>query len=287
MRNNKLKLFAAASIASVCLGAMAGTAAAQQADSGTAAATPAATTEAAPAGADTARYEGRNLPELGWNDTLSGYSFDHDKFIGQRFSAVCPPRNIRDKNDDLYGTDVYPSNNPICVAALHAGKITAADGGPFTLQVNPGAESYSGSSRNEVDSANLPGTARSFVFLDAANTAAADEVQAPYIPRVKWDMKFTKSGFAYKKLRGQRFTFNCPAAPSGKLRGITGTDSYTLNAVICVAAVHAGKITKDGGLVHIQMDEGKKKLVGSIRNEIESRDGSGSNGTVSYVENSF
>ncbi|WP_179953859.1 LCCL domain-containing protein [Denitrobaculum tricleocarpae] len=284
MRTRNLKLFAAASIASACL---TGTAAAQNATTGQNTTTGTTAAQEAPSGIDTARYEGRNLPELGWNDTLKRYNFDNDKFIGQRFSATCPPRNIRDKNDDLYGTDVYPSDNPICVAALHAGKITAADGGPFTLQVNPGLESYTGSSRNEVDSANLPGTKRSMVFLDAANTAAADEARAPYIPRVKWDMKFTKSGYAYKKLRGQRFTFNCPAAPSGRLRAITGTDSYSLNAVICVAAVHAGKITKDGGLVHIQMDEGKSKLVGSIRNEIESGNGSGSSGTVSYVDATF
>ncbi len=278
MMNRKLKNLTVASMAGACLaGAMAVTAAAQDTTTGT-------TAQAAPA-AD--RYAGRNLPELGWNDTLKRYHFDDDKFIGQRFSATCPPRNIRDKNDDLYGSDVYPSDNPICVAALHAGKITAADGGPFTLQVNPGLEAYTGSSRNEVESANLPGTKRSMVFLDAADTAGADEVRAPYIPRVKWDMKFTKSGFAYKKLRGQRFTFNCPAAPNGRLRTVTGTDSYTLNAVICVAAVHAGKITKDGGLVHIQMDEGKKKLVGSIRNEIESSNGSGSSGTVSYVDATF
>lgn len=262
MSKNNFKLLTAASIAGVCLsGAMAGTLAAQEAE--------------------------RALPELEWNTTLKFYNFDNDKFIGQRFSATCPPRNIRDENDDLYGTGVYPSNSPICVAALHAGKTTAADGGRITVQVNPGVDAYTGSSLNEVDSADLPGTPRSMVFIDTADTTAADAAQAPYIPRVKWDMKFTKSGFAYKKLRGQRFTFNCPAAPSGKLRGITGTDSYTLNAVICVAAVHAGKITKDGGLVHIQMDEGKKKLVGSIRNEIESRDGSGSSGTVSYVDSSL
>ncbi|WP_282605432.1 LCCL domain-containing protein [Pelagibius sp. Alg239-R121] len=224
------------------------------------------------------------LPELEWNTSLKKFQFDSDKFIGQRFTAQCPPRSIRDKDDPIYGTDVYPSNNPICVAALHAGKITK-DGGFVTVQLNPGEEAYTGSSRNEIDSADLPGTPRSLVFVDAADTTAADAVQQPYIPRLKWDAKFTRTGFAYKQLVGQRFTFNCPAAPKGKkFRRISGTDSYSFNSTVCVAALHAGKITKDGGLVHLQMDPGMDKLVGSIRHGVESKDGPGGHRTVSFVD---
>lgn len=224
------------------------------------------------------------LPELEWNTTLKKFQFDSDKFIGQRFSAVCPPRSIRDKDDALYGTDVYPSNNPICVAALHAGQITT-DGGQVTVQLNPGEESYAGSSRNGIDSLDLPGTPRSLVFVDATDTTNADAAQEPYIPRLKWDTKFTRTGFAHKRLLGQRFTFNCPAAPKGsKMRRISGTDSYAFNSTICVAALHAGKITQDGGLVHLQLDDGKDKLVGSIRNGVESKDGSGGHRTVSFVD---
>lgn len=228
--------------------------------------------------------EGPGVPELEWNTTLKKFQFDNDKFIGQRFSAVCPPRSIRDEDDAVYGTDVYPSNNPICVAALHAGKITT-DGGPVTVQLNPGEESYVGSSRNDIDSASLPGTPRAMVFVDQTDTTAVDAAQEPYIPRLKWDTKFTRTGFAYKQLLGQRFTFNCPAAPKGKkLRRISGTDSYAFNSTICVAALHAGKISQDGGLVHLQMDPGMDKLVGSIRNGVESKDGSGGHRTVSFVD---
>lgn len=224
------------------------------------------------------------LPELEWNTTLKKFQFDHDKFIGQRFSAVCPPRSIRDEDDAIYGTGIYPSSNPICVAALHAGRITK-DGGQVTVQLNPGAESYTGSSQNEVSSASLPGTPRSIVFVDETDTTAVDAAQEPYIPRLKWDTKFTRTGFAYKRLAGQRFTFNCPVAPKGKkLRQIYGTDSYAFNSTVCVAALHAGKITQDGGLVHLQLNDGKDKLVGSIRNGVESKDGPGGRNTVSFVD---
>ncbi len=225
------------------------------------------------------------VPELEWDTALKKFQFDQDKFIGQRFSAVCPPHSIRDELEQVFGTDVYPSNNPICVAALHAGKITK-DGGPVTVQLNPGAESYTGSSRNEIDSGNLPGTPRSMVFVDGAGSAAADEVRTPYIERLKWDFRFTDSGYARKGLVGQRFTFNCPAAPGDlRLRRVVGTDSYAQNSIVCQAAVHAGKITmEEGGIVEVQLDPGVKKLVGSIRNGVETSDGSGNPRSISFVD---
>ncbi len=225
------------------------------------------------------------VPELEWDTGLKKFQFDADKFIGQRFSAVCPPRSIRDEVEPIFGTDVYPSKNPICVAALHAGKITT-DGGPVTVQLNPGAESYTGSSRNGIDSGNLPGTPRSMVFVDATDATAADEARAPYIERLKWDFRFTDSGYARKDLVGQRFTFDCPVAPGDlRLRRVVGTDSYAHNSIVCQAAVHAGKITmEEGGIVEVQLDPGIKRLVGSIRNGIETADGSGNPRSISFVD---
>ena len=76
------------------------------------------------------------VPELEWDTTLVKFQFDSDKFVGQRFSASCPPVTARDPKVTVYGTDVYPSNNAICVAALHAGKIDKT-GGTVTVQLNP------------------------------------------------------------------------------------------------------------------------------------------------------
>ena len=52
---------------------------------------------------------------------------------------------------DIHGTDVYPSNAPVCAAARHAGRIDAG-GGTVTVQLNPGADEYPGSTRNGVTS---------------------------------------------------------------------------------------------------------------------------------------
>lgn len=233
-----------------------------------------------------AQGDATSVPEIEWKTTLNKFQFDKDKFIGQRFTAKCMPARSKDLKKVVYGTDAYPSNNSICVAAVHAGKISK-DGGIVTVQLNPGAAEYKGSRRNGVESASLPATPRSIVFVDGANAETANKSQLSHIPRIKWDTKFTATGFAYKQLIGQRFMFNCPAAP-GRMRPrrVVGTDSYAFHSMVCRAAVHAGKITKDGGLVSVQIDPGKKKLVGSIRNGIESKDGSSSFRTISFVESS-
>ena len=227
------------------------------------------------------------VPEIEWKTTLKTFQFDSDKFIGQRLSAKCAPATKKALKARVFGTDVYPSDNSICFAALHAGKITK-DGGVVTVQLNPGKSGYTGSKRNGVETGSLPGTKRSMIFVDAATAPAADKDRMSHIPRIKWDTKFTATGYAHRKLIGQRFTFNCPAAPSNmRPRRIVGTDLYAFHSMVCRAAVHAGKITKAGGLVSVQINPGSKaKLVGSIRNGVESKTGAGGVRTISFVDSS-
>ncbi len=233
-----------------------------------------------------AQSKSDQIPMLEWQESLEKYQFDADKFVGQRFTGQCPPVSGGHKVEGLTGTDVYPSDTSICGAALHAGQIDK-EGGVVTVQLNPGAESYTGSSRNGVDSGGLSGgTKRSIVFIGEEPVPAVHEVFVEKAPRLDWKKKFTATGFANKKLLGQQFTFNCNPAPRNlKPRRIVGTDLYPFNSVICVAAVHAGKISMDGGLVTVQLEPGQKKLAGSIRNGIESKDGSGGHTTIAFVDN--
>ena len=234
-----------------------------------------------------AQGNSRSIPEIEWDTTLKKFQFDVDKFIGQRLTVKCPPASVNESFGGVYGTDVYPSNNAICIAALHAGKITK-DGGTVTVQLNPGEKEYKGSTRNGVETTDLPGTPRSMTFVDGPGSEAVKKIHLAHIPRIKWDTKFTATGFANRNLVGQRFTFRCPAAPSDmRPRIIYGTDSYDFPSMVCRAAVHAGKITTDGGIVTVQMDPGVKKLVGSIRNGIETKDkGASSSGrSISFVDN--
>ena len=222
------------------------------------------------------------IPEIDWNTALSRFQVDNDKFVGQRLTFNCPELTVRDKLEEIFGTGTYPSRTPLCAAALHAGAINQ-DGGCVTVQLNPGAAAYSGSVSNGVTSRDFPGTERSLVFVPSAG-AAPDDVQRAYAPRLKWDTKFTQTGLANRNLVGQRFAFTCPSA-SGNLtpRRVYGTDHYAFNSYVCQAAVHAGRITTAGGFVLVQLDEGVPRLYGSIRNGIESKDGSGGSRTLSFL----
>ncbi len=221
--------------------------------------------------------------ELSRTTSLHHFQVDKEKYIGQRFEFNCPAKTVRDKDQGIYGTDVYPASAPICVAAQHAGAV-GVDGGPITLQLNPGVSEYLGSIRNDVESSDFPGTGLSIMFLTDATRGELDSLQREWAPHLKWKDKFSQSGLANIRLTGQRFVFNCPSAPSSLAgRRVYGTDSYPLNGYVCMSAVHAGQITKSGGFVLIQMDPALDgKFAGSIRNGIESKNGPKSARSISF-----
>jgi hypothetical protein len=215
--------------------------------------------------------------------SLHHFQVDKDPFVGQRFEFNCPAKTVRDKDPVIYGTDVYPANTPLCVAAQHAGVISA-NGGSIQLQLNPGVSEYRGSRKNGVESQGLPGTQLSIMFMSDATRAKLDDIQQQWKPRLKWDDKFSQTGLANIRLTGQRFAFECPAVPSNTAgRAVFGTDSYPLHSIVCLTAVHAGQISKAGGSVLIQMDPALEGThVGSIRNGIESKNWQQSARSVSF-----
>jgi len=225
------------------------------------------------------------IPEIKWDTTLNKFQFDAEKFVGQRLTVKCPPAPLKQSFDGVYGTDSYPSDNSICVAALHAGVITKK-GGIVTVQLNPGKTAYKGSKRNGVETADLPGTRRSMTFIGRSSSPETDEIHLAHLPRIDWDTKFTRTGFAYRHLIGQRFTFRCPPAPSNmRPRLVYGTDSYDFSSIICRAALHAGRLTTEGGIVTVEIGPGVPKLVGSIRNGVETKSKGGGDRSVTFVDN--
>ena len=83
-----------------------------------------------------------------------------------RLSAqiVCPPGCLgADVTKTVWGTGVYTSGSPICLAAIHAGVLTDA-GGTATLYYQPGQPTYAGSSAHGVSSSAYGEWAASFSF---------------------------------------------------------------------------------------------------------------------------
>ncbi len=221
----------------------------------------------------------RAVPEIEWETQLKKFQFDQKKFIGKRFTANCPPTNVKEEAKDVGKNAIFPSTYSICMAGLQTGQIDKK-GGTVTVQLNPGGEVHAGSAGKGA------AAARTLVVLSDSSTEANDRIYREHIARIQWDTNFTKTGVAYKQLIGQRFTFACPAAPSDLRKShVVGTDLYAFKSKICIAAVHAGAITTDGGLVTVQMNPPRKKLMGSVRNGIETKDGTSGLSAISFVKN--
>ena len=221
--------------------------------------------------------DGRSVPQIEWKTTLNKFGFDKEKFAGHRFTAMCPAAPPKMKAGAADKDAVYPITHSICAAGLQAGTIDKT-GGLVTVQVNPVGAVHAGSVGK--------GKALSISVVGPAGTEAINQIYRENIQQVKWDTKFTTTGVAYKHLIGQRFSFQCPKAPSNMItRRVVGTDLYAFKSLICRAAVHAGKVTTDGGLVTVQMNPSVKKLVGSTQNGIETKDGSSGLSALSFVAN--
>jgi hypothetical protein len=67
--------------------------------------------------------------------------------------------------DTVWGTDTYTDDSSVCTAAVHAGLITLASGGPVTFEMRPGLDSYEASTRNGIASRSWGVWSSSFVFV--------------------------------------------------------------------------------------------------------------------------
>ena len=82
-----------------------------------------------------------------------------------RLLFICPPNGVAAV---VWGTDVYTDDSSVCTAAVHAGRIAIASGGPVTIELGAAEAAYAGSMRNGVTSdAYRPGAGvrfGSFIF---------------------------------------------------------------------------------------------------------------------------
>ncbi|MGI2909344.1 LCCL domain-containing protein [Tolypothrix sp. VBCCA 56010] len=180
--------------------------------------------------------------------------------LDQDFTFICPSSG---RVGTVWGTDIYTDDSLICSAAVHAGLITAKNGGKVTIRIRPGEDFYNGTTRNGVSSQRYGSWQGSFTFLNSAGLPVATK---PAIPFLEWSNNASN-------LRGrldQDFTFMCP--PNGRVGTVWGTEIYTDDSSICSAAVHAGLITaRNGGKVTITIRPGEDSYNGTTRNGVSSQ----------------
>jgi hypothetical protein len=83
---------------------------------------------------------------------------------GERFTHHCTPGGTFHL---VWGTDIYSDDSAVCVAAVHMGLITYAQGGTVAFEIRPGQPSYTGSARNGVQTGNWGSWPGSFVLVGA------------------------------------------------------------------------------------------------------------------------
>lgn len=146
----------------------------------------------------------------------------------------------------VWGTDIYSDDSSICAAAVHAGVI-GFDGGVVTVYAEPGQTSYRGSSRFGISTSDWGNWGASFSF-DAY--AAAPE--------------YPECAPTYQTVGADPYTCACYADMIGQ-GAVWGTDVYSDDSHICTAAVHAGVIPWEGGIITVWSLPGQKGYFGSSR----------------------
>jgi hypothetical protein len=70
-----------------------------------------------------------------WSSTASEY----DDYAGKLIRYQCPKNGRAGK---VWGTGPYTTASSVCSAAVHAGYLTLADGGPVIIQIRAATEPY-------------------------------------------------------------------------------------------------------------------------------------------------
>lgn len=173
---------------------------------------------------------------------------------GERFSLVCPA--VKGSEGKVVGTDVYAEDSAICYAAIHAGVLKPGVPGVVYVLVGDGAKSYESSERNGIRSREYGAWPHSFRFVGEGEPG-----------RIAWSTVWNGIPMEFR----EPVALLCP--PDGHLRGtIWGTDVYTRDSTICLAAVHVGAITlESGGHFTVRRAPGPKEFVASARYGVESK----------------
>lgn len=197
----------------------------------------------------------------GGSGAWSANATSHRGQVGQSFTQECTPNGTL---GNVWGTDVYTDDSSVCSAAVHAGRITLAQGGTVTAFVHPGRTRYAGSARNGVTSSNFATYPGSFAFT----AMVAPDVVAPAgVTPIGWSDSATR----FRALAGQRQEVFCP--PGGTAATVWGRGPFTDDSSVCTAAVFAGRITLErGGVVRLRPGPGRPRYEGATRGGVTTRD---------------
>ena len=104
------------------------------------------------------------------------------------------------------------------------------------------------------------------------------------IPEIGWSSRLSSMGLDRADNVGKTYDFYCQPTPDEFNHApIWGTNTYTVNSGICSTAVHSGMISPAGGTVSLELREGREFYTGSDKNEVKSKDHSGTDFSFAFV----
>ena len=180
----------------------------------------------------------------------------------------------------VWGTDVYTSDSWLATAAVHAGALQPGEQGVVEVTMLSGRPSYAGSTRNGVITGAWDAYTASFRVtpLTREGRATVRPVYPPTSPpssgrrTPSWnDPDNTLVG--YRGQVGKVFSLDVVGSTLPAVGTVWGTDVYTDDSPVEIAAVHAG-VVRPGQRRRVQITilAGCNSYRGSLRNGVKSED---------------
>lgn len=179
--------------------------------------------------------------------------------VGQSYTYQCAPTGA--VTQTIWGSGLYTSDSSVCAAAVHSGHITTS-GGSIIFQVTAGADSYPASTANGVSSVAYGPWDQAFMITSGTSMAGMPAPQ-----QIAWGDTLITLGLDGAQT-GVRQQVLCPADGTAA-SPVWGSGIYTSDSAICLAAVHAGRITlASGGLVTVTTTGAQQSYAGSSMNGV-------------------
>ncbi|CAF0953075.1 unnamed protein product [Adineta steineri] len=182
------------------------------------------------------------------NAETSGSPTGYRDKVGQTFSFMITGNS----QGSIWGTDIYTDDSNLPLAAVHAGAVKIGETKSVTVKILPGELSYQASIRNGITSLSYGAWEGSYSFVGIPITTAI------IIPDLQ----------IYRDRVGQTFSFMITGSIQGS---VWGTDIYTDDSNIAVAAVHTGVVENgETKMINIKILPGRSTYQGTTQNGITS-----------------
>ncbi|MEE6524621.1 hypothetical protein FKM82_024190, partial [Ascaphus truei] len=187
------------------------------------------------------------------------------KQLTQVVTEVICPAGCHTEPWTVWGTDIYRDDSSICQAAIHAGMLTKS-GGRVIVEKKPGQSSYGESRKNGIKTSPYGADSISFVVRLPPTLPPTSPPAPTYsLPAVP-----APCSMAANQLAETITEVTCPVGCLNEKGNVWGSDVYTDDSSICRAAIHAGRLTNEGGKVIVEKTPGQSSYEEITKNGIKS-----------------